>query len=485
MRDSICFVLNGQARRVRGRDALNMLAPWLRQTQRLTGTKIACAHGACGSCSVLVGRPDGENGLHYQPMNACILPVFAVEGAHIITVEGLNGPAHVGGADSGAISPVQRALVECHGAQCGFCTPGIAVTLTAFHQGATLTSRDAAQSVLEGNLCRCTGYAPILDAALSVESAAVTPLNEFYPAAALPFAPAETVEIDVAADELEGAQTLFAPLALNEAVAWKAAHPGAVVVAGATEVGVKMSVEGWAPREILSLTRVADLEWVRAEAGELSLGARASWTRVKALAQTALPEFAELLGRWGSPQLRNAGTVAGNVMRAASNGDALPLFLVCEAQLELVGASGTRRVPVADWLRDRQSVKADEILARVVLPLPSAEQTLKLYKVSKRRAFDRSIVSAAFLLDARAGLIEEIKIACGGAAPNAMRLRQTEDFLRGKPLANASFAAAASIARAEVSPASDAAASAQYRVLLVGNLVRKFGREMVAARAEN
>ena len=313
----------------------------------------------------------------------------------------------------------------------------------------------------------------------------MTPLNEFYPMSALPFAAAETVEINVAADELEGAQSLFAPLALEEAVAWKAAHPGATVVAGATELGVKMSVEGWAPREILSLARVAALEAVSLQDGALSLGARASWTEVKALAEAALPEFAELLARWGSPQLRNAGTVAGNVMRAASNGDALPLFLVCEAQLELVGASGTRRVAVAEWLRDRQSVRADELLARVLLPLPRAEQTLRLYKVAKRRAFDRSIVSAAFLMEARAGLIENIKIACGGAAPDAMRLRQTEEFLRGKPLSSASFAAAASLARGEVSPVSDAAASAEYRTALVGNLVRKFGREMVAARAEN
>ena len=472
MRDYLFFHLNGQAVQIRGCEAFAMLAPWLRGARRLTGTKIACAHGACGSCSVLIGRPNQNGELDYQPVNACILPMFAVDGAHVVTVEGLNGPFHVGGADDGTISAVQRALVECHGAQCGFCTPGIAVTLTAFSQNQTFNSKDEVCSALEGNLCRCTGYAPIIDAALSVETADLTPLSQLYPARALlASSPDNGVEI-------EAEQHLFAPISLAEAARWKAAHPGAVVIAGATEIGVQMSVNGLAPRAILSLARVENLDEIQIEDGALMLGARATWTRVEAFAQTAFPELAAWLKRWGSPQLRNAGTVAGSLANVLPNSDSLPLLLVCEAQLELVGATGARLLGVAEFVADKTLLRADELIHRVRVPMPSNLQKLRLFKVSKRRAFDRSIVSAAFLLTLENKRIEEVKIAFGCVAPRAIRLDQTEAFLRGQTLQSANWREAANIARGEIAPISDGAASAEYRARLVGNLVLKFGHEI-------
>ena len=480
MRDFLFLHINGQPARIRGRDALGLLANYLRAERHLTGTKIACGHGACGSCSVLIGRPDEDGAVNYRTINACLFPVFAADGAHVITVEGVNGPAHVGGGDDGALSPVQSALVECHGAQCGFCTPGIVVALTARCQSAAPQTRDEAQSALEGNLCRCTGYAPILDAALAIDATQLTPLGQLYPAPVV--TPPESVEIHVAADEFEDAQTLFAPVTLAEAIAWKAAHPGAIVVAGATEIGLAMSVNQLAPREILSLAGVEGLDEIGVENGALILGARANWTQVQAATREVLPAFCELLNRWGSPQLRNAGTVAGNLMSAAPNADSLPLYLVCEAELELVGSSGTRRISVADYLADKSSVSPDELLARIRVPLPGDDQILRLHKVTERRAFARSIVSAAFLLTTRGGTSDEIKIAVGGAAPGAIRLPETEALLRGQTLADCDWRAAASVARGEVSPVSDAAASREYRLQLVGNLVRKFGREITSQR---
>ena len=480
MRDYVSFFLNGSPVQARGRDALGLLAPWLRGERGLTGTKIACGHGACGSCSVLVGRPNREGSFDYQPVNSCLFPVFAAQGAHVVTVEGVNGAAHVGGGDDGVLSPIQGAMVECHGAQCGFCTPGMVITLTANAQRGPLQSRDAAQSALEGNLCRCTGYAPILDAALSIETEAVASLNTLYPPATLALPQAEAIEIHVAADALQSEQTLFAPQTLAEALAWKASHLGAIVVAGATEVGLAMSVQNWAPREILSLNQVAELEEVSVEDGALMLGARANWTQVRAFVRNVVPELAGLLNRWGSPQLRNAGTVAGNVMRAASNSDSLPFLLVCEAELEMVNRAGARRLKVRDYLADKSAVASDELLRRVAVPLPGKAQTLKLYKVTERRAFARSVVSMALLLTVRDGAVEEIKIAMGGAAPDAMRLLRTENFLRGQPLRAETWRQAARIAQSEVSPVSDAAASREYRHQLVGNLLRKFGREINA-----
>ena len=485
MRDQIFFFLNGQKVQVAGRAAFAMLAPWLRRERELTGTKIACAHGACGSCSVLLGKPSAQGDIDYQPVNACIFPVFACDGAHIISVEGLNGPHHIGGQDDGFLSPVQSAMVDCHGAQCGFCTPGIVVTLTAFHQqnrGAKTDLRAQVVEALEGNLCRCTGYSPIIDAGMSVESAALSPLSELYPSknlsAELKLAGEEAALIYVVGDELEGEQQLFLPRTLEAAVRWKAQHPGAVVVAGATEIGVAMSVKGAAPREILSLARVDGLDEVGVENGALVWGARATWTQVAKKTRSIVPEWAEFLGRWGSPQLRNAGTVAGSIMGASPISDSLPFLLICEAELEFWGENGARRVEIADFLAGDTVARSDEILRRVLVPFPRENQCLRLFKVSKRRAFDRSIVSAAFLISVQNNEIENVKIAMGGVAPRALRLTQTEAFLQGKPLGNATWREAGNIAQNEISPVSDASASREYRLQLVGGLLRKFGGEI-------
>ncbi|RYX83547.1 hypothetical protein EON83_14200 [bacterium] len=481
MRDHIFFFLNGQKIQATGRAVFGMLAPFLRRERGLTGTKIACAHGACGSCSVLLGR-SSQSGFNYQPINSCILPLFACDGAHIITVEGLNGPDSVGGQDDGVLSPIQSAMVECHGAQCGFCTPGIVVTLTAFHENRSGFTKEELTSALEGNLCRCTGYSPIIEAGLSVESVKLLPLSQHYPSdplsVALGAGTSEAVEIGVPEDELEGEQHLFIGRKGEEVLRWKAAHPEAIVVAGGTEVGVAMSVKGLAPREILSLAHLNGWDEVVVEGGELVLGALATWAQVAEKAGDFVPEFGAFLARWGSPQLRNAGTVAGNIIRAAPISDSLPFLLACEAELEFLSESlGARRVKVADFLDSSPRLLPDELLRRVFVPLPTEEQQLRLFKVSKRRAFDRSIVSAAFLLTVREGHIKEINIAFGGVAPLALRLPNTEAFLKGKALEAATWREAGSVAQSEISPYSDAAASGEYRARLVANLLRKFGAE--------
>lgn len=482
MRSSLQFFLNGQSVSVTGRDAFSMLAPYLRRARGGSGTKIACAHGACGSCSVLLGRPEGES-FRYQTINGCIFPLFGCDSAHIITVEGLNGPQNLGGQDTGVLSAVQSAMTQNHGAQCGFCTPGIVVTLTAWHDANRAAPVQRAQvcAALEGNLCRCTGYLPIIEAGMSVETAALPPLNELYPPAPmlgeLRAEAAEELQIEVAEDAVEGAQLVFAPHSLQSAARFKAAHPNATTIAGATEIGVAMSVRGAAPRAILSLARVEGAAEIGAFDGVLSLGALANWTQVAREVREIVPEFAALLARWGSPQLRNAGTVAGSLAGRSAISDSLPFLLVCEAELELVGAAQTRRMGIADFLNGEE-LRQDELIGRVLVPIPAPNQHLRLFKIAKRRAFDRSIVSAAFLLEMREGRIENIRIAMGGVASTVIRLPQTEAFLVGKPLKTAIWREASRIAQSEVSPASDASAGRDYRLQLVANLVRKFGVEV-------
>lgn len=483
MRDHIFFYLNGRKVQAKGRDAFAMLAPYLRRERGLTGTKIACAHGACGSCSVLVGRP-AKDGFEYQTLNSCIYPIFACDGAHIITVEGLNGPGSVGGGDDGILSPVQDAMVRCHGTQCGFCTPGIVVTLTALHDKRPSCSLEEVRAALEGNLCRCTGYSQILEAGTSVETADLRPLAELYSAssicAELEAGTAQSVEIEVPADELEGAQHLFVPKSPEEAARWNASHPDATIVAGGTEIGVLMSVKGAVPDEILCLSGLDGWDEVHEEDGHLVLGARATWTQVAAQVGDIVPEFCTLLKKWGSPQIRNAGTVAGNIVRASPISDSLPFLMVSEAELEFVHAEGERRQSILEYLDGEPEVGGHELLRRVRAPLAKDNQTLRLFKVSKRRTFDRSIVSAAFLLTERDGRIEELRIAMGGVARLTVRLPNTEAFLRGKPLSAATWREAAAVLRAEISPISDASASSEHRLRLAANLLLKFGAQLGA-----
>ncbi|RYG64946.1 2Fe-2S iron-sulfur cluster binding domain-containing protein, partial [bacterium] len=371
MRDHIFFFLNGQKVQVRGRSAFEMLAPFLRRQNNLTGTKIACAQGSCGSCTVLLGKP--ANGtITYSTINSCIFPVFNCDGAHIVTVEGLNGPQHLGAQDDGHLSAVQDAIVKCHGAQCGFCTPGIALTLTAFYEDEHKGDlREGVCSALEGNLCRCTGYEQIIDSALSVESSQLARLSELYPAEILvpelDLATVEALAVNAPADEWEAEQQLFMPVSLQQAAELKAQFPQAMIVAGATEVGVPMSVKGLSPREIIGLSQIPELKNVSVEGQQLSLGATARWTAVQELAEAHLPEFGAFLKRWGSPQLRNAGTVAGSLMSGLPISDSLPFFLVSDAKLELVSVTATRIVTVAEYLEDRSILRSDELVSRVLI----------------------------------------------------------------------------------------------------------------------
>lgn len=457
-RGYIFFYINGQRVQLNGPRVFWRLSEFLRDERRLTGTKIVCAEGACGSCSVLQGRMEAGT-LRYRAVNSCLLSLFQLDGSHVVTVEGLT-PGE-------ATSEVQGALIAAHGAQCGYCTPGFVVALTAAQEQGI--AADALPSALSGNLCRCTGYLPMLEAGCAIKPAAYRPLAQIYPpdAMAADFAAHGADNIEIAVD----GRRLFAPATLEEAVQIKRTHPEAVLVSGGTELAVPPSEVIDAGRALLSLGRVAALAEVRREADTLVLGAGATWTQVEAIAQTECPELAAYLRRFGAPQIRNVGTVAGSIAHVSPAADSLPPLLVLEADLEVADAQGKRLVPVREYTpRDCQG----GLISRVLLPLPRAEQTLRLFKVSRRRGFDRSVVSAAFLLEAVEGRIQSLRIALSGVGPCVMRLARTEAFLKGRRLEEASLCAAGETLRAEIAPVSDGRAGAEYRGLLAENMLLKF-----------
>lgn len=450
--DFVFFFLNGRPVRVQGESAFGSLAEYLRRECGLTGTKIACAQGACGACTVLVGRSAGDK-LSYLPVNSCLQRVFQLHGAHVVTVEGL----HPEGERDPELNPIQQAMWECHGAQCGFCTPGFVMSMTAWGEN---PDRPDAKTSLCGNLCRCTGYAAILEAASSVDWERHRRVEELYPSGAL----LEEIWALGTTEVVFGGHEVFAPGTLAEAVEWRSANPDARVISGGTEFGTMEAVSN-RPSKWLSLGGVAELKAISVTGDSVIIGAGANWASVQDAVRGALPEFAELLDRWGSPQLRSAGTVGGSIVNASAVSDVLPLLLVCEAELEVHGPQGERRIPV----EGKTELGSGEMLVRVRVPLPAAAGAkLRLKKISRRNGFDRAVVNAAFWW--KPG---EIRIAFGGAGDRVLRLTGTEkEFLGG-----ASPERAAEVAQSEISPKTDGTAGAAYRRQLVTNLLTQWARE--------
>lgn len=457
-REYIFFYINGQRVQLDGPLVLRRLSEFLRDERHLLGTKIVCAEGACGSCSVLKGQME-DGTIRYQAVNSCLQLLYQLDGAHIVTVEGLG--------QGEALSAVQEAMVAAHGAQCGYCTPGFVVALTAA-QEQCLPAEDLADA-LSDNLCRCTGYLPILEAGRGIAGGAYRPLAQLYPPE--PMIADFSVHRGEAVEIRAGGRMLLAPATLEGAVQVKSAYPDAVVVAGATELAVPPSAALDEGRALLSLGRIPELSEVRCDGETLTLGAAATWTEVEAAAKTVCPELAAYLRRFAAPQLRNVGTVAGSIVHNSPLADSLPPLLVLEASLEVAEAAGRRLVALRKFSR---SDIGGGLVSRVFVPLPRPGQTLRLFKVSRRRGFDRSVVSAAFLLEASAGVIRSVRIALGGVGPQAARLPRTEEFLKGRPLEEATLRAAGGVVRTEIAPVSDGRAGAEYRGLLAENMLLKF-----------
>ena len=465
MRDYLLFWLNGRRVEIRGERAFTTLSRFLRQDARATGTKIVCEEGDCGACTVLIGRPEAGR-IVYRAVNSCIQFLFQIDSTHIVSVEGLGSAA--------APNAVQEAMIRCHGAQCGYCTPGFIVAMCGLFDSAPgeVTEGDL-RDALTGNLCRCTGYEPILKAGLTVKRGAWRRIDELYPPAAIA---ADLIEHRAEPVRISaGSRELALPVDLEGATRFKAEYPEAVVVQGATDFGVWCNKRGYLAEKILALGAVQGLDRIGLDDGALSVGGRVSLTAFEEFIRDLLPELWRMMQLFGSPQIRNAGTLAGNIANASPIADTLPFLYVAEASVELTGSRGSRTVPIGSFYRGykKLDMAPDELITRIVIPLPKQDETLKLYKVSKRKHLDISSFTAGFRMEAN-GTIQSIRIAYGGVGPVVLRLKRTEDCLKGKPLALESFEAAGEIARGEITPISDVRGSADFRLQLAENVLLKF-----------
>ena len=460
MRDFLLIHINGVAHRIAAPQAFQTLSRFLRYDQRATGTKIVCEEGDCGACTVLVGRRDVKGALRYRPINSCIQFLFQLDCTHVVSVEGL--------ARGGELTPVQDAMVRCHGAQCGYCTPGFIMAMAGmFEHTSKPTPKDVCDAIT-GNLCRCTGYDSIVKA--GVEATAQPKIEQLYPSAPILKAIAE--------HERDGVRigNFFKAPDLESAIRFKADNPKCVIVQGATDFGVWCNKRGFVPEAMLSLDAIEGLGDVTHEDGALLVGGRASLAEFERVVRDVVPELAEVMDRFGSPQIKNAGTLAGNIANASPIADTLPFLFVTNATLELTGLAGTRTVAIRDFYLGykKLDLRPDEIITRIVIPLPSKSETLRLYKVSKRSHLDISSFTAAMLMTRTDGRVDSIRIAYGGVAPVVLRLPKTEEFLAGKSIAAETFVEAGEIAREEIAPISDVRGAREFRMQLAANALQRF-----------
>jgi xanthine dehydrogenase small subunit len=478
MRSDVVFYLNGRRRVVSGQAAFGSLTEHLRDDCRLVGTKIGCGEGDCGACTVLIGRPSGEE-VRYWPATSCILTPCQVDGSHVVTVEGVRSPG-------GELTPIQSAMVEHHGSQCGYCTPGFVMALTGLFESEVEPGEEALRTGLTGNLCRCTGYLPILEAGRSVaRSKRHRPLSDLYSdrsmVADLRALAADSLRVEAAKDRV------FArPARAAEAIAFRGENPGAVVIAGGTDLGVWRNRHGLDPPRLLSLAGVADWAGIGRERGEIVIGANVTWSELEAFARREAPALLDVTHHFASPQIRNVATFLGNVAGGSPIADAVGFLHVLGAQLELVSPGRTRTVAVGDFFTGyRKTVLApDELIARVAVRLPREGERLGLYKVSKRKEIDISTFRASILVSEAGGRVDRAALAFAGVGPTVLRLPATESFLLGRPLSEETFREAGRRARAEVEPISDVRGSRDYRLILAENILLKFYRDHVESGPE-
>ncbi|MEQ1613309.1 MAG: xanthine dehydrogenase small subunit [Hyphomicrobiaceae bacterium] len=464
MSGQITFLLNGKLQRPADVAPTTTLYQLIRDSG-LTGTKEGCAEGDCGACTVALGAiEDGK--LRLRAVNSCILLVGQLQGKSVTTVEAISGPA-------GALHPVQRAMVDNHGSQCGFCTPGFVMSMYVAHaMGFRSEHLDDINDLLAGNLCRCTGYGPIIEAVrqmMKVPGASWDIARREAEAKAL-----RAVEIDTVAMAGSG-RKLFSPVSIAELVQVLKYQPNATIVAGATDVGLWVTKQHRELRTIVHIDRIAELRAISRSADVLSIGAAVTYADLPDLLYDHYPALRDLIRRIGSTQVRNSGTIGGNIANGSPIGDMAPALIALDSTLVLRGVNGQRRIPLEDFFiaYGKQDRRTGEFIETIEIPLAAKPRNFQCYKISKRRDQDISAVCGAFNIGIENGAVKRARIAYGGMAAIPKRAAHVEAALIGEQWSLATIELALSAYAVDYQPISDVRASADYRLTVAQNLLRR------------
>jgi xanthine dehydrogenase small subunit len=455
MRDHLSFVLNGEIVRLRGVDPAMTLLGYLRRERRLTGTKEGCAEGDCGACTVTVAELDDAGGIRYRAFNACILLLGMLEGRSVTTVERLR-------RKDGTLHPVQQAMVDAHGSQCGFCTPGFVMSLYTAYLAEPRPGIARINDLLAGNLCRCTGYGPIVRAAQAMHD--------------LPVPPDAAAEKTAELERLQGSGTRFyAPATLDELARLCVAHLDATILSGATDVGLWITKQHRRIGAFIYTGRVSALRAVTRDSEVLRIGAGARWADVAPVLAEHYADFGELLRRFGAVQVRNAATVGGNIANGSPIGDGPPALIALGARVVLRKGEARRTLPLESFFiaYGKQDRQPGELVEAVEVPLATGAGQLRCYKISKRFDQDISTVCGCFNIDARGGTVRSACIAFGGMAATPKRAVHVESALLGQPWTLETVTQALPAFDSDFTPIDDLRGSAAYRMQVARNLLVK------------
>ncbi|MBA3446374.1 MAG: xanthine dehydrogenase small subunit [Pseudaminobacter sp.] len=478
IRNEIRFLLNGEDVALGAVAPDEMLLDYLRLRRSLRGSKEGCAEGDCGACTVLVGRLTGGE-LAYESVNACIRFLGSLDGCHVVTIEHLRG-------EGGKLHPVQQAMVDFHGSQCGFCTPGFVISLYALWMRNPEPSDMAIEKALQGNLCRCTGYESIMRAAHAISSygkAAKDPLAVERAVVAKKLAAMD----DGARVEIGGGKDrLVVPANVDDFAAILEAEPKATIVAGSTDVGL------WVTkfmREISPAIFIAGLDALRTVSerdGVITIGAGVTYSEAFSTLSRRIPALGPLFDRIGGEQVRNMGTIGGNIANGSPIGDTPPPFIALGATLTLRRGKERRTIPLEDFFfaYGKQDRQPGEFVEAVHVPVPASGSHYAVHKITKRRDEDITAVLGSFHLTlADNGAVFAIRIAYGGMAATPKRAKAVEAALLRRPWTEATVEEAIGTFESDFTPLTDMRASADYRMLVAKNLLRRFYLETTGTKA--
>lgn len=452
------------------------LSDFLRYEQSLTGTKVVCAEGDCGACSVLKANVHEleKNRWVFKAVNSCILPVLSLDGSQLVTVEGLKKGTE--------LHPVQKSMVENFGSQCGFCTPGFVCAMAGLVEDCVLEKKPITEkrtkNFLTGNLCRCTGYDPIVKSALAIDLNKVETLqsrfHDIKKIGELKALVEKDVEIQV--DNLK----IFLPTTLKKALEIQKRHPRIKIIAGATDLGVMVNKGRYQYEAVMSLQNIKSLYEIKKMKNFLIVPNRVTLANFQRFIQQMFPEMDRMLNIFASPQIKNSGTLVGNVVNASPISDTVPFLMVADALVEVQSVKGKRLVPIDEFFLGykKLDLKPIEIVTAIHIPILKGEQISKLYKVSVRKDLDISAVTMAARIQLKGKRIEEARLTFGGVGPTVARLKEIEESWQGEEFSTELLKRSSKELSRFLKPLSDVRGSKEYRLLLCQNLLKKMADEL-------
>lgn len=475
MQTSITFILDGTLQTIDVASSESItptttVLNYLRSLPTHKGVKEGCAEGDCGACTIVLGTVGGDRKIRYKSVDSCLMFFPMLHGKQVVTVENLK-------TDNGELHPVQEALVETNGSQCGYCTPGFIMSLFSLYKNRDHPSRPEIDDALTGNLCRCTGYKPIVEAA--AKSCVHRGLDHFSKQEPRMAELLESISQESVHIRTEK-QTYIKPASLQEAITFKHQYPDAIVISGATDIALRVTKRHELLENIIDISDIDEMNTIIESGISVSIGAGASLSDIMPVAEKQFPALYAMLTVFGSQQIRNLATLGGNLGTASPIGDTLPVFIAYEARVILEGLNGRREIPINDFITGYRTTlrRPDELITSIVVPRSTNSVIVRSYKISKRKDLDISTVSAGFRLELNThNKVTSCILAYGGMAERVKRAARCEQSLLGKRWERATIEKAMVLIDKDFSPISDARAGAEFRRIAAKNLLMKFWSE--------